>query len=280
MTDQLDPVAILAALGVEQPVKVTPVSGGWDTALWRVDTPVRTSALRVFRSEQARTCRKEALVMRALRELSPHLPVPAVYAEGVSQDRPALLLEWCRGRPILDELRQHPTRIWQLGTAMGRVHAQIHAVIVPDEIAQALPDQSHDGLRSILHLDFHPLNVMTDGHAVTGVLDWANVALGDRRADLARTVTLLRLAPMPPGTSVLLQRALRGLLELAWRRGYGQQHRSTDPFTDMAPFYSWAGAWMERDLRPKLGRPGVWLTEDDLARIQRWTAAQTSRLHR
>jgi hypothetical protein len=39
----------------------------------------------------------------------------------------------------------------------------------------------------------------------------------------------------------------------------------------MAPFYAWAGALMERDLRPKLGRPGVWLHERDLTRIRRWT---------
>jgi hypothetical protein len=28
---------------------------------------------------------------------------------------------------------------------------------------------------------------------------------------------------------------------------------------------------MERDLRPKLGKPGVWLQPRDLARIHRWT---------
>jgi hypothetical protein len=39
----------------------------------------------------------------------------------------------------------------------------------------------------------------------------------------------------------------------------------------MAPFYAWAGALMERDLRPKLGQPGVWLQESDLERIERWT---------
>jgi hypothetical protein len=37
---------------------------------------------------------------------------------------------------------------------------------------------------------------------------------------------------------------------------------------------AWAGAWMERDLRAKLGRPGVWLQETDLARIHRWTLAR------
>ena len=45
----------------------------------------------------------------------------------------------------------------------------------------------------------------------------------------------------------------------------------------MNPFYVWAGEWMERDLRPKLGREGVWLKPSDLARIRRWTTARRGR---
>jgi len=36
--------------------------------------------------------------------------------------------------------------------------------------------------------------------------------------------------------------------------------------------------FMERDLRPKLGRPGVWLQESDLARIRRWTSRRVGQL--
>jgi hypothetical protein len=35
---------------------------------------------------------------------------------------------------------------------------------------------------------------------------------------------------------------------------------------------------MERDLRPKLGRPGVWLREHDLIRIRRWTVGWQNRI--
>jgi aminoglycoside phosphotransferase (APT) family kinase protein len=126
----------------------------------------------------------------------------------------------------------------------------------------------------VLHLDYHPLNILSHGRVITCVLDWANVAVGDPRADLARTVTLLRLAPMPPGTPVLLSRAFRGVLELAWRRGYGER-QPTDSFAHMDPFYVWAGRMMQRDLRPKLGRPGVWLKKADLERIRGWTERRT-----
>jgi hypothetical protein len=171
------------------------------------------------------------------------------------------------------------------------MHARIHALAVPAALLDAVPAWARDDINpkggsncqrdplrenmaapSLLHMDYHPLNVMVDGGQVTGVLDWANVRVGDKRADLARTVTLLRLPPLPPGTPAVVQLVMRPLLEAAWRAGYRQLQRA-DPFVDMAPFYAWAGAMMERDLRPKLGRPGVWLQESDLARIQRWTAA-------
>jgi aminoglycoside phosphotransferase (APT) family kinase protein len=125
-------------------------------------------------------------------------------------------------------------------------------------------------------MDFHPLNVMTNDRLVTGLLDWANVAIGDPRVDLARTVTVLRLAPSPPGSPTPLLRALRVVLELAWRTGYKREHQS-DPFRDMNPFYVWAAEWMEHDLAPKLGKPGVWLQPADIARIHSWAAARRRR---
>src|SRR5205823_109209 len=75
----LDPTTILASLGISQHRSVTPIAGGWDTSLWRVDDGRQMYALRAFRPEQAPVCRREALVMRALADLG--LPVPRVHAE-------------------------------------------------------------------------------------------------------------------------------------------------------------------------------------------------------
>jgi aminoglycoside phosphotransferase (APT) family kinase protein len=275
----LDPARILSDLGVrDAPDAVTPVNGGWDTSLWRIDIGQRRFALRVFRPEQAKTCHREALVMEALRNQS--IPVPSVDAEGVGQGRPALLLGWCSGRPLLEQVAQRPWRVWQLGRAMGVTHARVHATSLPEVVVDALPRagvQVGDSRQSVLHLDYHPLNILTDGEQITAVLDWANTAVGDRRADLARTITLLRLAPTPPGSFSVLQQMMRGLLELAWRRGYSEG-QAADPFVDMDPFYVWAGEWMETDLQPKLGRPGVWLQETDLLRIRQWTMARKKRV--
>jgi aminoglycoside phosphotransferase (APT) family kinase protein len=164
------------------------------------------------------------------------------------------------------------------------MHARIHAVHVPGSAAlpvwapraedadaalhTRLQELTESSAAVLLHLDFHPLNIMTDSTRITGVLDWANVAVGDARVDVARTVTILRLVPTPPGPMRSLTFGLRWVLEAAWRSGY---QAVTGPFSDMAPFYAWAGAMMERDLATKIGRPGIWLKSSDLAGIHRWT---------
>jgi aminoglycoside phosphotransferase (APT) family kinase protein len=271
----VDPMRVLSALGVAQPQTVTPIAGGWDTLLWRVEgTDRQVYALRVFRRDQAATCRREVLVMRTLADTQ--LPVPSVITNGMSDERPALLMSWCAGIPLLNSLLAQPWSVWRLGTAMGRTHARLHQITPTSELVGDLPRTAIEGRSTaILHMDFHPLNLMTDGGGITGVLDWANVALGDPRADLARTVTLLRLAPSPPGGARLLTQLLRGLLEFAWRAGYRrEQGDASDPFEAIDPFYVWAGEWMERDLRQKLGKPGVWLQASDLARINAWTQSR------
>jgi aminoglycoside phosphotransferase (APT) family kinase protein len=259
------------------------VTGGWDTALWRVHTGASTSALRVFRAEQADTFRREARAMRAAAQAG--IPVPTIQAEGICAGRPALLLSWCAGLPLLDSVRARPWRIWQLGRMMGRMHARIHTVHVPESAAlPAWVPRAEDGdaalhtrLRVLtsesapvlLHLDYHPLNIMADAIRITGVLDWANVAVGDPRVDIARSVAILRLAPTPPSsTPAALTSGLRRVLEAAWRSAY---QAVAGPLTDMAPFYAWAGAMMERDLAAKIGRPGIWLQPSDLPGIHRWT---------
>jgi aminoglycoside phosphotransferase (APT) family kinase protein len=280
----LDPHAILAALGAAEGVTaVAPISGGWDTAIWRVERGGETYALRVFRPEQARIARREAVVMRAG---VPGVPIPALHAEGMWNDRPALLIGWCVGRSLLDAIRAEPQRFWSLARAYGEMHARLHAAPAPAELV--VPGRSwidwegsadaalgarlravSTGPSSILHFDFHPLNLLIAEGRVTGVIDWANVDIGDRRADLARTVTILRLAPAEPGTPPALMRFLTRALEIGWRRGY---RAVAGPIGGMAPFYAWAGTLMANDLAPKIGRPGIWLQPHHLEPMHRWAA--------
>ncbi|HZC46259.1 MAG TPA: phosphotransferase [Candidatus Acidoferrum sp.] len=44
---------------------------------------------------------------------------------------------------------------------------------------------------SLVHMDYHPLNVMVHGVRVTGVIDWVNTDVGDRHLDAAMTAVIL-----------------------------------------------------------------------------------------
>src|SRR5262249_32303112 len=61
----------------------------------------------------------------------------------------------------------------------------------------------------LLHLDLHPLNVLVDDTgAVTGVIDWANAAVGDPVLDQARSWSILTLDPSAVGRTGAGWRAL------------------------------------------------------------------------
>ena len=45
--------------------------------------------------------------------------------------------------------------------------------------------------QSIVHMDYHPRNVLVIGTRVTGVIDWVNTDVGDRHLDAAMTAAIL-----------------------------------------------------------------------------------------
>jgi aminoglycoside phosphotransferase (APT) family kinase protein len=277
-----DPTDILRTLGVTAASVIIPVQGGSDTAVWRVEHGATISALRVFRPERAAACERELAAMEIARAAG--VPVPAVRASGTWHDRPALLLSWCPGTTLAQLLRLRPWRLWQLGLAFGRAQARIHQAVVPagsrlqgdgwiDWAGPAEPGTA-DALRrlarpapALLHLDFHPLNVLADGGRVTAVLDWANARLGDARADVARTHTILLVEPIVPGRQPRAVSLVRGMLARSWQRGYEQV---AGPLADMAWFYAWAGAVMVRDLAHRVDDPQSWWEPRHLAQIQGW----------
>ncbi len=271
----LAPRAILASFGYGEDIRaITPVTGGADTAIWRVDRPEGSYALRVFRTAQARDCAREAAVLDAT---LPGVPMPKLHAVGTWHNRPAMLIGWCAGQTLAAAIQAAPLRLPALSAEFGRIHAHLHAASVPTALlAEQRPwfDWQHSSggalgkrLRAIptprpalLHFDYHPLNVLIDNQHVSAVIDWTNVQVGDRRADLARTITILRLSPMPNGIPKFIPR----LIEQNWRRGYRSVAGSLG---GMAPFYAWAGVAMINDLSPRLGK-GV--TEAQLAAVREW----------
>jgi Ser/Thr protein kinase RdoA (MazF antagonist) len=282
--DAIDPLAILTHLGVEDAGAVTRVHGGWDTAIWRVERPGGVSALRLFRAQQRAVCEREVAAMRAAAAAG--IPVPEVQAQGTWHERPVLLLSWCPGRPLAQELESRPWRAWHLGRAFGRLQARLRTVPAPATLRRERWEWIEwagplDGplkgrlielagaAEVLLHLDYHPLNVLTDGAQITAVLDWANARTGDARADVARTYTILRVMPLPRTATSAAVALVRRLLARGWQHGYREV---AGDLPAMAAFYAWAGEVMVRDLTPKLGTPGIWLQPSHLAAIQRWTA--------
>ncbi len=266
----IDPGAILAALGVTRAETITPVLGGQDAALFRVELEVDTFALRVFRPGDEAASAREVMVMRAVGEAG--IAVPKVHAAGVWQRRPALLLEWRPGRTIAEAAIAEPERAEPLGVAAGRVLARLHAVEPPDAISDrswldwfAIPDAlgralvAAAGPARLLHLDYHPLNLLADGDDITAVLDWANARSGDPRADLARSIAILRLGVDEALVDVgpVVSAFERGLID-----GYVE---SAGPLVEMPVFLAWAGHGMLHDLAQRL-------TPEKRARILAWTA--------
>ncbi|GCE07442.1 phosphotransferase family protein [Dictyobacter aurantiacus] len=281
-TVELPALEVLQALGVDGTPVATPLLGGFDMAMWRVEHEGQTYALRVFRPGAYEECEREQVVMEAAHAAG--LPVPRVHRMGTWQDRPALLISWIAGRTLADELRARPWHLWPLGIAFGRTQAAINAVEAPALLKQlpeswiswrcegeeALQDRLRalsQGKQALLHLDYHLLNVLTDGRRITGVVDWANARAGDPRADAARTISILRLDPLV--RRPLIQWLALGLFSLAWRVGY---QRAGGRLNDIAAFYAWSGTVLQRDRAPRYQQQ-----PHALAPARRWTNKWKSR---
>lgn len=273
--EELDPRAILQSLGMNNATLITPVQGGFDTAIWRVESEGVSYALRVFRRGEDEACHQERQVMESVAQIG--LPVPRVHAEGSWQERPALLLSWMQGQTVGAALSAKPWRARKLGIMCGTAHARLHTISAP-ELLSRLPNNwiewaaLEDGpLRkrlyeigqqksALLHMDFHPFNLMTDGEKVTGILDWKIAHAGDPRADAARTVSLLCVPTF--GDVNIAELIVRRIFLAGWRTGYQRQGGS---LTEMSLFYAWAGAVLIQDL-------GDRVPAQRLPGIQRWAA--------
>jgi aminoglycoside phosphotransferase (APT) family kinase protein len=278
-TTSFDPRVILADLGVHAVAQVERVHGGMDAAIWRVESERGRFALRLMRPEQVERSRLEVAAMRAARAAG--VRTPQVIDLELWHGRPAMLLDWLPGSALIHALEAHPLHLWSLGVQFGRMQAAIHATPAPSELRQdesswirwARDESIAERLRALtprttalLHLDYHPLNVMSDGHTITGVIDWTNACAGDPRADFARTYTILRVEPWSPRPSLRIA-AFRRLLAAAWRRGYEQ---AGGTLHDLAPFFAWAGMAMVHDLSPRVASPDHWFEARHIDQVRRW----------
>ncbi|HYF65351.1 MAG TPA: phosphotransferase [Herpetosiphonaceae bacterium] len=277
----LDPLAILAALGVQAPRAVLHVPGGSDTAVWKIGTSQGWRALRVFRPDEDERCRRECAALRLAQENG--LPVPAVRRQGFWRRRPVMLLDWLPGNSLSQATLRHPARAWRWGVEFGQTQASMHAITASaPELAVGgwLADAEaavNSGLRAqldhvegpaaLLHLDYHASNTLVAGQRVSGVIDWANSGRGDPRYDLARTELIFRMNVQLNESLGLRSRICQRALHRGWRLASG--FAAGAPST-MRIFLTWAGVATLRDLAPKLGQPGCTWRRHHLDRLSAW----------
>jgi aminoglycoside phosphotransferase (APT) family kinase protein len=196
---------------------------------------------------------------------------------------PFLISEQAPGQPFPDYLFRHPWRIVDLPRQMGRLHAALHRLPVDPDLLKAtsfldrqlsvmerlIRDHDLHGLENglawlmdhrpeeneqvILHLDFHPLNLLYDGARGFTVLDWSQVDVGERYADCAVAKMFMDCMQIErPGLWARLNFwGGRLLLRAGYRAGYEKSY-PLNP--DRLAYYSgWAslrrlcmyGAWLK-----------------------------------
>lgn len=215
---------------------------------------------RVFRTpaEGERT-RYEAAVQNAVAALGYPAPeVVLVENQADALSGPFIIMRRMPGNAMLGALLG--PKMGNMATLLGQWHARLHQLdaeefrrrlgdavdprrlasvdALLDQYEQSVTTASLDGLRpalrwllehrpaaaatsSICHGDFHPLNVLVLGGEVTGVVDWAWVAIAEPEFDVGSTIALLNHGPVGlPRATLPLVRIVRHWIARRYLRAY------------------------------------------------------------
>lgn len=245
----------------------------------------RLLILRVYASARGtdRLCHEFA-VQRHLLDLGYPVPEPlGCETESAILGGPFMLMEYVPGRTLLDMLFRQPWRIVRGPGRMARLHTRLHHLPVGSfpgapgpfldrhltqlrtqietyDLHGLLPGldwlEEHrppaTDVPSILHLDFHPINLLFQGLEGRAVLDWCDADVGDHHADVAVSLVLIECTQVDGGSTWRKLSSWPGriLLYHLYRRAYAAL-RPLD--ADRLTYYmAWAA------LR-RLGRYGLWL---------------------
>ena len=284
-----DPADVLRTIGWAADKPPARITAGWDTLLWRFEREGKAYALRLFRAHSAperlaEVADAEEVAMIAVRRAG--LPAPRIEARGTFADAPLFVLEWRAGERMLDSGQKRPWRIGQLSRNFGRMQARLHSLPPPAGLrtydgAWMEANVGHRGLVAALtadgrydalcHLDYHPLNVLVSGTRMSGLLDFSNTAVSDRRADLAFTKTALLAVPLPHDWKRPILQQVRKFVAREWENGY----RAEAGDFPLTPAFEALGIWhyvgeVERAVAEGRG----WADEQDLAPLRAYRAAR------
>ena len=128
-------------------------------------------------------------------------PAPRVVEVGES----ALVLERVDGPTMLEDLRRRPWLLRRHAAVLAELHARLHRIAAPPELRRVGPGDR------VLHLDFHPHNVLLTRRGPV-VLDWTNARRGDPPLDVALTWVILSTSGGALGRMFLRRYLLRRYL--------------------------------------------------------------------
>lgn len=246
--------------------------------LWSISSSDAPAfVLRIFPAGTGEAAEREALAMDAAARHG--LPVPAVVTRGAVAGRQVLVSNFIPGALAFEVLDAHPDRAHDLGLRIGETFGRLHRVAAPPGLrarddawiergGPALSPIRHllatvPGQDRLLHLDYHPKNLLIRDDRVAGIIDWENAMPGPPHMDLARSRAILRAAALGGRVPTKHQEAFA-----RFERGLVAGHTEmigADRFPDLSA--AWGLAMTVEDLTRQMAKPGVFVTPALLARL-------------
>jgi aminoglycoside phosphotransferase (APT) family kinase protein len=167
--------------------------------------------------------------------------------------RRAVAFDRVEGVALTTVAERNPLRMGHVARSLAREHVRIHRAAgdrFPDvrdvaadlvgttpfaELSARTRADLLDHLaslpagESVLHLDFHPMNVFRHGSGIA-TIDWQSTACGDPAADVAMTRLLFTEAELFPGAS-RVQLLVYGAARQAMGRGYLREYLAATGMT-------------------------------------------------
>ncbi len=263
----------------------------------------RPLILRVFASDQGLPgARREFAIQSFLARSHYPVPTPLLLEESCTYfGGPFLLRVRTPGQPLLTSVLRHPWQLFRAAAQMAQTQVRLHKLPTEhcpwflgpflegslEACAQVISVCGLEGMQpgldwlhahrpaaprvpSILHLDFHPGNLIQQEGRPLVVLDWTDAAVGDYHADLGMSLMLLECAP--PDDLSTWDRLAAQTGRLVFQAWYLHVYRQFLPVDETRLRYYRAWAAFHR-----LCRYGSWLCHGPSATGYKPTAAQHAR---